>query len=138
MGITMKGVVTLIFCIFCLQPVFCQDKIDPSDFKPDPAKEQMFFPYLAVRHGGPVATENWKKTNTTRYYQELWYFCESFHIKKNHQAQGVAMDESAIDITRFERFRKDNEEAIVELPSFSDALVLMPRNKMKYIPDYIR
>ena len=108
--------------------------LPPEALKPDPKKEKMFLPYLAVRHGGMAATETWKKSNTLKYYKELWYYCESFYIKRGYVKEGVPLNEEIIDITRFESERKENEEAIVVLPGFQDALVLLPANKLVYKP----
>lgn len=107
--------------------------LSPDLLKPDPTKEKMFLPYLAVKHGGISHIEQWKKNNTYQYYQELWYYSESFYVKRNHQA-GVRLDESIIDISRFESSRKYNEEVIITLPGFSDAIVLLPGDKLIYLP----
>ncbi len=110
------------------------NSIHPELIKPDPAKEQKFLPYLAVRHGGLPNIETWKNNNTVQYYKELWYYSESFYIKRNHLEQGVTMDESMIDITRFENSRKENEEVVIVMPGFKDAIILLPTNKLIYKP----
>lgn len=110
------------------------NSFDSDELKPDPAKEKMYLPYLAIRHGGLPKIEEWKKQNTYQYYKELWYFCESFYVKRNHLTQGVELNELIIDISRFESSRKENEESIVILPGFKDALVLLPANKLIYKP----
>lgn len=109
--------------------------IDPSVLKPDPEKETKFLPYLAVRHGGFPAVYEWKKSNTVQYYKELWYYCESFYIKRNHFNEGVTLNESIIDISRFENSRKENEEAIVILPGYKDVIVLLPSKGLIYKPE---
>jgi len=106
--------------------------------RPDPAREKMFFPYLAVRHGGPDATLKWKESNTMQYYRELWYYCNSFVIQKNYSDEGVALPESIIDISRFESQRKQNETAVVILPGFRDALILKAGKDLVYKPDYVQ
>ena len=116
------------------------NSFNPDLLKPDPAKEKMFLPYLAARHGGLEALEIWKKSNTVQYYKELWYYCESFYIKRNHlslNAGGVTLNEEIIDISRFEASRKENEEFVLVLPSFKDAIVLLPYSKLIYKPEYI-
>ena len=115
--------------------LFSQTK-SPSiqELKPNPEKEAKFLPYLAVRHGGMQATEEWKKNNTVQYYRELWYYCESFYVKRGHFSEGVTLNEEIIDISRFESSRMENQEAIVELPGFKDVLVLLPANKLIYKP----
>lgn len=75
-----------------------------------------------------------KKNKPHEYLKELWYYSESFYVKRNHLQEGVTMDESMIDITRFESSRKEGEEAIILLPGFKDALVLLPINKLIYKP----
>jgi hypothetical protein len=106
----------------------------PETLKPNPEKEKMYSPYLAIRHGGPQGLEAWKKSNTVQYYKELWYFCESFYVKRNHLKEGIELNEAIIDISRFEASRKENEEAIVLLPGFKDALVLLPAKSLVYKP----
>ena len=110
------------------------NSLNPELIKPDPAKEKMFLPYMAVRHGGIPATEEWKKNNTYQYYLEIWYYSESFYVKRNHLNEGVELNESIVDISRFENSRKENEESIVVLPGFKDVLVLLPINKLIYKP----
>src|SRR5688500_13064111 len=97
-----------------------------TTWKPDPKKEAMFLPYLAVRHGGMSTIQEWKKNNSSQYHKELWYYSESFYVKRDHLAQGVTLDESIIDISRFESSRKQDEDSYVILPGFKDALVLIP------------
>jgi hypothetical protein len=104
--------------------------------KPDPLKEQMYLPYLAARHGGFEGLSKWKESNTILYYMELWYFCESFSIKRNHFSEGQGLNEAIIDITRFESHRKAAEPAIVQLPGFKDALVLLPESELIHKPVY--
>jgi len=110
------------------------NSLHPELIKPNPAKEKMFLPYMAVRHGGIPATEEWKKNNTYQYYLEIWYYSESFYVKRNHLKEGVELNESIIDISRFESSRKQNEESIVLLPGFKDVLVLLPIDKLIYKP----
>lgn len=105
---------------------------NPSAFKPNPEKEKMYSPYLAVRHGGDLPLKEWKKSNSVLYFKELWYYCESFYIKRNYFTTGVSLDESIIDISRFESYRKQNEEAIVPLEGFKDAVILLPASKLLY------
>lgn len=111
---------------------FSQVNTDP--LTPNPEKEKKFLPYLAVKHGGMPTIETWKNNNTVLYYKELWYYCESFYVKRNYLSTGVTLDESIIDISRFEAERKQNEEAIVVLPGFKDVLVLLPSNQLIYKP----
>jgi hypothetical protein len=104
--------------------------------KPDPEKERMYRPYLAARHGGFDALEKWKQSNTVLYFKELWYFCESFTVIRNYNAQGIPLNESIIDITRFEGKRMHSISAIVQLPGFKDVLELKPETDLLYKPNY--
>lgn len=96
--------------------------------------EKKFTPYMMFRHGGPDGVAEFKKTNPQLYAKELWYYAESFYVKRDHLAQGVTLDESIIDISRFENQRQANQEAIVMLPGFKDVLVLLPTNQLIYKP----
>lgn len=112
--------------------------LEADALKPNPAREKMFLPYLATRHGGLIGVESWKQENTVQYYKELWYYCESFYVKKDAFTDGVSMDEGAIDISRYESYRKKDEINEVKLPGFKDALVLLPLNKLIYKPSYVK
>jgi hypothetical protein len=105
-----------------------------EEIKLNPVKVKQFTPYLQHRHGGAEGFETWKNNNKLQYAKEMWYFSESFYIKRNHLNDGVAMDESMIDISRFENQRKANDEAIITLPGFKDAIVLIPAKKLIYKP----
>jgi len=118
----------------CISSAIYSQVGNTLDYTPDPVKESMFLPYLAVRHGGMPAVEEWKKNNTVQYYKELWYYTESFYVKRNHFPQGETLNESIIDISRFENSRKNDEEAIVIFPGFRDVIVLLPLNKLLYYP----
>lgn len=105
---------------------------DFSKIKIDPIKEKKFQPYVAVRHGGGQEFNTWKENNKYQYVKEMWYFTESFYIKRNANAEGVTLDESIIDISRFDINRKASEEAIVNLPGYKDVIVLLPTDKLIY------
>ncbi len=106
-----------------------------ASFKPDPEKEKQFLPYLAVHHGGLTAIEEWKKANPEQYKKEIWYYTESFRVKRDHSSEGVSLDASIIDISRFESQRQANKETIVVMPGFKDALVLLPASQLLYQPN---
>jgi hypothetical protein len=97
-------------------------------------KERHFTPYMLHRHGGAEGLEAFKKSERYAYLQELWYYSESFYIKQNATTEGVALEASIIDISRFESYRKTDEEAVVIMPGFKDALVLLPLNRLIYKP----
>jgi hypothetical protein len=107
---------------------------DLTEIKLNSEKVKMFTPYLQVRHGGVQGFETWKSTNKLLYTKEMWYFSESFYVKRNVHAEGQVLDASFIDISRFESNRKQDEEAIVDMPGFKDALVLIPASKLIYKP----
>jgi hypothetical protein len=44
------------------------------------------------------------------------------------------MDDSQIDISRFESQRKENEEVTIKIDGFKDVIVLLPTNKLIYNP----
>ena len=46
----------------------------------------------------------------------------------------LKMNAAGLDISRFEHARKEMEEAILVLPGYKDALVLLPINKLIYKP----
>jgi hypothetical protein len=64
----------------------------------------------------------------------MWYYTESFYIKRDHLPDGITLNEAAIDITRFESKRQANVETIVTLDGFKDVLVLIPGNDLIYKP----
>lgn len=97
-----------------------------------PEKEKKFTPYMYNRHGGPQGVADLKKSDHHQYLKELWYFSESFYVKRNYFKEGAVLDESIVDVTRFEASRKEDEEAVVTLPGFKDVLVLLPTNKLIY------
>lgn len=105
-----------------------------QEIKLNPEKVKMFLPYLEWKHGGHQKFESWKSTNKMLYVQEMWYYSESFYVKRNVATEGQVLDESIIDITRFESNRKQDEEALVDLPGFRDAIVLIPASQLIYKP----
>ena len=103
-----------------------------QDIKLNPEKVKMFTPYLEWKHGGKQGFETWKSTNHLQYAKEMWYYSESFYVKRDHMSSGQVLDESIIDISRFEHQRLKDAESIVVLPGFKDALVLLPENNLLY------
>jgi hypothetical protein len=129
---TSKILLITLFFLSCLG-AFSQIA-SSNEFVPNPEREKMFLPYLAVRHGGLPTIEEWKKNNTVQYYKELWYYTESFYVKRNYFSEGITMDESMIDVSRFEADRKEDTEFVIALPGHRDAIVLLPANKLKHNP----
>ncbi len=105
-----------------------------NDLKPNIEKEKKFLPYVAILHGGMDKLETWKQENTYQYFKELWYYTESFYIKRNYLKEGLILNEEIIDISRFETNRRQSEESIVIIPGFKDALILYPLDKLIYKP----
>lgn len=105
-----------------------------NSLEANPEKERKFTPYMIVRHQGPEALADFKKNHAHEYLKELWYYSESFYIKRDYFKKGVELDDAIIAIDRFENSRKEDEEAIVILPGFKDVLVLLPTNKLIYKP----
>jgi hypothetical protein len=114
---------------------FCKSTFSQvNSLELNPEKEKKFSPYMFWRHGGPEGLVDFKKSNSYQYLKELWYYSESFYVKRDHLSTGAVLNDAIIDISRFESSRKENEEAIVILPGFKDALVLLPINKLIYKP----
>ena len=105
-----------------------------DEIKLNAEKVKKFLPYMEWMHGGAQGFPEWKKNNKMLYAKEMWYLSESFYVKRNVSTEGTTLDESMIYISRFENLRKENEEVIVPMPSFRDALVLIPGNKLIYKP----
>ena len=103
-----------------------------EEIKLDPIKVQQFLPYMEWKHGGKEGFPAWKNTNKRLYALEMWYYSESFYVKRNYFQDGLTLDESIIDISRFEKNRKENEESVVVLPGYKDVLVMLPANKLIY------
>jgi hypothetical protein len=108
--------------------VYSQD----NNIKLDMNKVSKFEKYMEFKHGGPQHYPTWKSNNKIQWTKEAWYYSESFYVKRNYKNEGIVLDESIIDISRFEKYRKENEESIVELPGFKDVIVLLPANKLIY------
>ena len=111
-----------------------KSQIQTSDLNVDPEKEKMYLPYLMAKKGTPQDFKSWKSENKILYRKEIWYYSESFYIKRNASVTGTSIDASQIDISRFESNRKLNEESIVIIDGFKDAIVLLPTNKLIYKP----
>jgi len=129
----MKSNLKLLFILVCVAISFAS-YAQVNEIKLNPEKVKKFLPYVEYKHGGTSGFPAWKETNKLQYTKEMWYYTESFYVKRNHLNEGITLNEEIIDISRFESNRKENEEVIVVLPGFKDALVLMPVNKLIYKP----
>jgi hypothetical protein len=105
-----------------------------QDIKLDPVKVEKYLPYIKWKHSYGDGFEAWKENNKLAYAGELWYYTESFYIKRDHFSDGLVLNEEIIDVARWEHARKPNEEVIVRVIGFKDALVLIPGNKLIYTP----
>jgi hypothetical protein len=99
-----------------------------------PSKEAKFSPYIEAKYSFTQNFTTWKQENRFLYIKEIWYHAESFYVLHNKSTEGVKLDESIIDISRFESYRKQNEETIINLPGFKDAIVLLPSSSLIYKP----
>lgn len=101
----------------------------------DSNKVKMFIKYPQFKHdiisGGFY---QWKNDNPGLYLKEMWYYTESFYIKRNYLTTGITLNEAAIDVTRFESQRQAAAETIITLDGFKDVLVLIPGNDLIYKP----
>lgn len=128
----MKKILIFITLLFSLT---VKSQTDFSEFKSDPISEKMFAPYICQKVGITMEQlPTWKETYKLFFYKELWYYSKSFYVKRNHYLEGEKLDESIIDISRFEANRNETTESIVTLPGFRDVIVLLPNNKLIYKP----
>ena len=99
-----------------------------------PTKEEKFSKYIEYKYSFTQNFSTWKKENRFQYIKEMWYYAESFYIIRGVNESGVSMDDSQIDISRFESQRKENEEVTIKIEGFKDVIVLLPSNKLIYNP----
>ena len=118
----MKYFLTSVVILFLSIGISAQ-QVDPSVFGMSQDKINKFLPYFRFQHGDAVLNEM-KANEPAKFYFELWVLSESFSVKRNHFAQGIQLDESIIDIRRFNDQRLNDSEAIVVLGGFKDVLQL--------------
>ena len=123
---------TVLFLSFIILTGFTNAQVNSLEL--DPVKEKMYNPYMLFRHSGSEGLADFKRDHPHDYLKELWYYSESFYVKRDYASEGIALNESLIDITRFEKSRKETEEVFILMPGYKDALVLIPVNKMIYKP----
>jgi hypothetical protein len=104
--------------------------------------EVKYSKFIQSDHGfeTPVFIE-WKKENKILYMKEVWYYSESFYIKRNYfpaisndGTENVSMDDSQINISRWESMRDQNKEVEIKINGFKDIIVLLPTSKLIYKP----
>jgi hypothetical protein len=127
-----SGTLTILFLSFIFLSLRTFAQANSLEFNPE--KEKIYNPFMWGRHSGIDGLADFKKDHPHEYLKELWYYSESFYIRRNYLKEGVEMSEVGLDISRFEYARKENEEAILVLPGYKDALVLLPLNRLIYKP----
>ena|ERR1041385_7858647 len=106
-----------------------------QEIRLDPAKVEKFGAYVKYKHSYAPGFDVWKENNKLLYAKEMWYYTESFYIKRDYFPEGITLNEEIIDISRWEKQRSQTEEVIVKMKGFKDALVLIPGNKLIYKPE---
>lgn len=129
----MKNTIKVLF-LNAFMLISCVSFSQVEQIKLNPEKVNKFIAYMEYKHGGAQQFPAWKENNKLQYAKEMWYYSESFYIKRNYHAEGIVLNEGIIDISRFESQRKESEEAIVVLPGFKDVLVLLPAKNLIYKP----
>jgi hypothetical protein len=99
-----------------------------------PEKEKMYAPYMYHIFGGPEGVVEFKKEQPHEYLKLMWYYSESFYVKRDYYPEGAVLEPAAIDISRFESNRKENELSFVTIPGYRDVIVLLPVNELIYKP----
>ena len=130
----MKAKFKLFFLSILIGMSFSSFSQQLEEIKLNPEKVKKFSPYIEFKHGGGQGFEIWKNNNKMLYFKEMWYYTESFYVKRDHLKEGFPLNEEIIDISRFENQRKPNEEVIIPMPGFKDALVLLPTKLLIYKP----
>jgi hypothetical protein len=105
-----------------------QLKLVPMDY----LAEEKFEKYVQARYGINSNFDKWKQDNKILYSNEIWYQSKSFYIIRDFFKDGEKLDESIIDISRFEIKRGDDDESYVNFEGFRDVIVLLPKNKLIY------
>lgn len=116
--------VIFILLLSCISKINAQ--VPLNDLGISEEKVKKFYPYIEFMFG-TQSTEEMKKNNPVKYYQELWYHCESFYIKRNYTTNGYELNEELFDVKRYEYLRKENEEVTIQLDGFKDVVVLLPK-----------
>lgn len=130
----MHSVESRLVLVLVLLLTFLTGKAQVNSLELDPVKEKMYTPYLTYRHQGPEGLEKFKQEQPHEYLKELWYYSSSFTVKRDHFPTGDRLDESTIDISRFEHLRKEDETAILILDGYKDVLLLLPANQLLFKP----
>jgi hypothetical protein len=94
--------------------------------------EKKFGKYVQARYGINSNFDKWKEENKILYSNEIWYQSKSFYVIRDFFKDGEKLDESMIDISRFEIKRGDDDESYVNFDGFKDVIVLLPKNKLIY------
>lgn len=107
-----------------------------QEIKLDANKIKMYLPYLQAKLGLSTPAFNaWKENNKSLYAKEMWYYTESFYLKKNQNINGANINVEQFDVSRFEHLRSIDAEVIIPMEGFKDAIVLLPKSKLLYHPN---
>lgn len=130
----LNRVFTILF-LFSSSIVFSQVSSSSSnqEISLDPVKVSIFEKYCVSKHSfEPGGFAAWKAANPDLYQKEMWYYTESFYIKRDYLNNGITMNEGMIDVSRFESQRQPATEVIVTFGGFKDVMVLKPANDLLY------
>lgn len=106
-----------------------------QEIKLDATKIKTYLPYLQAKLGlNTPAFSVWKENNKALYAKEMWYYTESFYLKKDHNLSGESLNIGFFDVSRFEHLRNATTEVIIPFEGFKDAVVLLPKTKLLYNP----
>lgn len=140
----MKKIITILILFLTLivkSQIIHDDRLLPN---PEQAKALMevqsdlnsrkFEPYVKAKYGAGFDFNTYKLEQRLKYLSELWYYYKSFYVKRNYTT-GETLDETIIDISRFDFARKSDEEVIITIEGFKDAIVLIPTKKLLFTND---
>jgi len=123
---------SILIFLFLLLSFFSKSQVNSLEISLE--KEKMYSVYMLWRHSGKEGLADFKRDHPHDYLKELWYYSESFYVKRNHFPEGYQLNESIIAIDRFESQRLTNDEAIVVFSGSRDVVVMLPVNKLIYKP----
>ena len=135
----MKKLLTILIVMVCLmgkaQSTYTTEQLNALLFVKNDEKSQKFEPYVRAKHGAGFNFESFKTNTKLEYLRELWYYSQSFYVKRNYYKEGVTLDETIIDISRFESYRNNDTESILTLDGFKDVIILTPTSKLLFKND---
>ena len=97
-----KLLLTILIFTACLivkaQSPYTVEQSNALLFVKNDKKSQKFEPYVRAKHGAGFDFEFFKTNNKIEYCKELWYYSQSFYVKRNYYKEGESLDETIIDI----------------------------------------